>query len=264
MNRSTGFPDLVLRTQSAVVLVVLAAGAFWIGGDAVVLLLTVTSGLMAWEIASMYGENRAAQNAIALLAGISFLSVFFIDGLIRLAYLAPLAALLWFGRFRSPLLCLISIAAIIELSLALEQFSWQFNLRWTVWLIAVVAATDIGGYFAGRFIGGPKIFPRVSPKKTWSGTIGGWLLAMAVSGGFLVFGHGTASLLFLTLLVSIASQAGDLAESSIKRRAGVKDSSNLIPGHGGLLDRFDGLLGACLAVGVISALDLLPALGITG
>ena len=264
MSQSGSFPDLVVRTRSAVVLVTLAAGAFWVGGDAVILLLAVTSALMSWEIASMYGENRAGQITIAVIAAASFVSVFFFDGLIRLIYLAPLAAVLWLGRFRSPVLCLVAIVAIIEISLALEQFSWQFPLRWTLWLIAVVAATDIGGYFAGRFIGGPKIFPRISPKKTWSGTVGGWVLAMVVSGVFLASGYGTPALLLLTLLVSMASQAGDLAESGMKRRAGVKDSSNLIPGHGGLLDRFDGLLGACLAIGVISALGLLPALGITG
>lgn len=264
MSQNGSFPDLVVRTRSAVVLVALATGAFWIGGDAVILLLAVTSALMSWEVASMYGENRAGQITIAVIAAASFVSVFFVDGMVRFVFLVPLAATLWLGRFRSPVLCLVAIAAIIEISLALEQFSWQFPLRWTLWLIAVVAATDIGGYFAGRFIGGPKIFPRISPKKTWSGTIGGWVLAMVVSAMFLFYGHGTPALLLLTLVVSIASQAGDLAESSMKRRAGVKDSSNLIPGHGGLLDRFDGLLGACLAIGFFSFLDLLPALGITG
>lgn len=264
MTRQGGFPDLVTRTRSAVVLVALAAGAFWIGGDAVILLLSVAAALMSWEVASMYGDNRYAQIAIAVIAAASFVSVFFFDGSVRLIFLVPLAAVLWLGRFRSPVLCMIAIVAIIEISLALEQFSWQFHLRWTLWLIAVVAATDIGGYFAGRFIGGPKIFPRISPKKTWSGTVGGWVLAMAVSGVFLALGYGTATLLLLTLVVSVASQAGDLAESSMKRRAGVKDSSNLIPGHGGLLDRFDGLLGACLAIGVMSSLGLLPALGISG
>lgn len=264
MSQSSSFPDLVVRTRSAVVLIVLAAGAFWIGGDAVILLLAVSCGLMAWEVASMYGENRVGQFTIALVSAASFVSVFFFDGMVRLIFLLPLAAALWFGRFRSPALCMAAIVAIIEISLALEQFSWQFDLRWTLWLIAVVAATDIGGYFAGRFIGGPKIFPRISPKKTWSGTVGGWLLAMVVSGIFLASGHGTPALLLLTLIVSMASQAGDLAESSMKRRAGVKDSSNLIPGHGGLLDRFDGLLGACLAIAVFSAFDLLPVMGIAG
>lgn len=264
MSLNGSFPDLLVRSQSAVVLVVLSIGAFWIGGAAVVFLLAIAAALMSWEIATMYGDNRYGQVAIAGLAAAGFMSVFFYDGLIRYLYLVPLAATLWLGRFRSPVLCLVAIVAIIEIALALEQFSWQFPLRWTLWLIAVVAATDIGGYFAGRFIGGPKIFPRISPKKTWSGTVGGWVMAMVVSGIFLANGYGSPALLLLTLLVSIASQAGDLAESSMKRRAGVKDSSNLIPGHGGLLDRFDGLLGGCLMIGILSFFDLLPAMGISG
>lgn len=265
MSLNGSFPDLVVRTRSAVVLIAIAGTAIWLGGNAVVLMLTVTSALMAWEIASMYGDNRVFQLAIGAIGAISFLSVLvFFDSLVRYVYIVPLAATLWVGRFRSPLLCLVCIIAIVEVSQSLEQFRWQYHLRWTLWLIAVVAATDIGGYFAGRFIGGPKIFPRISPKKTWSGTVGGWVLAMIVSGIFLAFGYGSPALLLLTLLVSIASQAGDLAESSMKRRAGVKDSSNLIPGHGGLLDRFDGVLGACLMIGVLSAFDLLPVLGISG
>lgn len=264
MSAGSSFPDLLVRSQSAIVLIVLSVGAFWLGGVAVILLLTATTALMSWEIAAMYGENRLGQYSIAALAGAAFLSVFFFDGSVRFLFLIPVALILWFRRFRSPALCLVAIAAIIEISLALEQFSWQFDLLWTFWLIAIVAATDIGGYFAGRFIGGPKIFPRISPKKTWSGTIGGWVLAMAVSILFLAYGKGTPGLLVLTLLVSMASQVGDLAESSMKRRAGVKDSSNLIPGHGGLLDRFDGLLGACLVIGIISPFGVLPALGISG
>jgi phosphatidate cytidylyltransferase len=264
MSLNGSFPDLLVRSKSSAVLVILAFGAFWIGGDAVVILLALAAALMSWEVAAMHGENHLGQIAISVIAAASFVTVFFDVELIRLVYVLPLAATLWLARFRSPVLCLVAIVAIIEISLMLEQFNWQFGLRWTFWLIAVVAATDIGGYFAGRFIGGPKIFPRISPKKTWSGTIGGWVFAGAVSGVFLASGYGSPGLLFLTLLVSMSSQAGDLAESIMKRRAGVKDSSALIPGHGGLLDRFDGLLGACLMVGIISSLDLLPQLGITG
>lgn len=266
MSSNGGFPDLLVRIQSAVVLVIVSVAAFWIGGAAVIFLLATAAALMAWEVASMYGENRLGQFAIMIIVALSFLfhSVFYSEGLVRFAYLVPLAATLWLGRFRSPLLCLAAIFAIVEISLVLLQFSQNFHLRWTFWLIAVVAATDIGGYFAGRFIGGPKIFPRISPKKTWSGTVGGWVLALAISGVFLACGYGTAALLVLTPLVSIASQVGDMVESIMKRRTGVKDSSNLIPGHGGLLDRFDGLLGACLLIGAILYVDLLPSMGISG
>jgi phosphatidate cytidylyltransferase len=119
---------------------------------------------------------------------------------------------------------------------------------WIVlWLILVVVATDIGGYFAGRFIGGPKLWVKISPKKTWSGTIGGWVLAVVVSGAFAVWmGWNLPLLAVVALVLSVASQAGDLAESAVKRAVGIKDSGFLIPGHGGLLDRFDGLMGASM------------------
>ena len=264
MIKSPGFPDLMLRVQSAFVLVAIGLGAFWLGGDAVVILLTLSCALMGWEVAAMHGDKRSAQIAVAAIAGIGFMSVFFISGMPRLIYVVALAVLFLAGKFKSPLVCLASVVAIVEISLILEQFNWKYGFVWTFWLIAVVAATDIGGYFAGRFIGGPKVWPAVSPKKTWAGVIGGWVLALIVSGLFMAGGYGSLGLLLLTVLVSITSQAGDFAESAVKRRAGVKDASDLIPGHGGLLDRFDGLLGACLGIGIASALGLLPDLGISG
>ncbi len=115
-----------------------------------------------------------------------------------------------------------------------------------LWLVGVVVASDIGGYFAGRIFGGPKLWPAISPKKTWSGTLGGWGLALGV--GFVYWLSGGPVFFFAALLFSVllamAAQAGDLFESWLKRKAGIKDSSQLIPGHGGLLDRFDGLLAA--------------------
>ena len=104
-------------------------------------------------------------------------------------------------------------------------------------VLLVVWVTDIGGYFAGRGIGGPKLWPRVSPKKTWAGAIGGFAASLVVAAGFAVvprtFGK-TGPLLLLGAVLSIASQLGDLFESAVKRRFGVKDSSHIIPGHGGI------------------------------
>jgi phosphatidate cytidylyltransferase len=115
-----------------------------------------------------------------------------------------------------------------------------------LWLVVVVVATDVLGYFAGRMIGGPKFWPRVSPKKTWAGTLFGWLGAALVGLGFMLYTGVGAGLIGVSVAVSMASQMGDIAESAIKRKMDVKDSSSLIPGHGGLLDRFDGMLGASL------------------
>ena len=119
----------------------------------------------------------------------------------------------------------------------------------------MVVATDVGAYFVGRAIGGPKLAPKISPGKTWSGAIGGLvtaevaLLILEVSvldytPDFTMVGIGA--------LLSVASQLGDLGESALKRRAGAKDSGALIPGHGGLLDRFDGILGAALALFILN------------
>jgi phosphatidate cytidylyltransferase len=122
-------------------------------------------------------------------------------------------------------------------------------------ILLVVWATDIGGYFAGRGIGGPKLWPRVSPKKTWAGAIGGFAASLIVAGGFAAFGHGrTGPILLLGAVLSVASQLGDLFESAVKRRFGVKDSSHVIPGHGGVLDRLDGYVAAIVLAAIFGLL----------
>ncbi|MDB4074642.1 phosphatidate cytidylyltransferase, partial [Ascidiaceihabitans sp.] len=117
---------------------------------------------------------------------------------------------------------------------------------WMLWLIVVVVVTDVLGYFAGRMIGGPKFWPAVSPKKTWSGTIFGWIGATVVGVIFVSYTGASFELVGISIAVAMASQMGDIAESAVKRMMGVKDSSTLIPGHGGVLDRFDGMLGAAV------------------
>ena len=111
------------------------------------------------------------------------------------------------------------------------------------WLALVVIASDIMGYFAGRFIGGPKFWPKVSPKKTWSGTIAGWIGAALVGAVLMLMGQASAEIIGISIALAIAGQFGDVAESALKRQMGVKDSSNILPGHGGMFDRFDAMLG---------------------
>jgi phosphatidate cytidylyltransferase len=131
-----------------------------------------------------------------------------------------------------------------------------------LWIVLVVVASDVLGYFAGRILGGPKFWPAISPKKTWSGTAAGWIGAALVGLGFWAAGQGTLALVLLSPLVALAGQMGDIAESWIKRRAGVKDSSHLIPGHGGVLDRFDALIGAvCLVMAISLIQPLAPLVG---
>jgi phosphatidate cytidylyltransferase len=124
-----------------------------------------------------------------------------------------------------------------------------------MFVFLIVWVTDIGGYFAGRGIGGPKLWPRVSPKKTWAGAIGGFIASLVVAFGFAAFDLGkTGQLLLLGAALSVVSQCGDLFESAVKRRFGVKDSSHIIPGHGGLMDRLDGFVAAAVVAAIFGLL----------
>jgi phosphatidate cytidylyltransferase len=136
-------------------------------------------------------------------------------------------------------------AAAAEIASVLVRQDHSEGYAALILILLVVWVTDIGGYFAGRGIGGPKLWPRVSPKKTWAGAIGGLAASLVVSAGFVGLGLGkTFPILLLGAALSISSQLGDLFESAVKRRFGVKDSSQLIPGHGGLMDRLDGFVAA--------------------
>jgi phosphatidate cytidylyltransferase len=131
---------------------------------------------------------------------------------------------------------------------------------WVVWLICVVVATDVAGYFVGRLVGGPKFWPRVSPKKTWSGTAGGWIAAAGVGALAMAPLQVGWEIVVLSVLAAMAGQAGDVAESALKRRAGVKDSSRLIPGHGGVMDRFDAMIAVAVFVYLSGRLFGLPSM----
>lgn len=129
-----------------------------------------------------------------------------------------------------------------------------FGFLSILWAALVVVGADIGGYFAGRIIGGAKLWPAVSPKKTWSGLGGGVVLAFFVGG---IFSWATTGTYFyqvclVSMIAAVVSQAGDLAESALKRRFNVKDASGLIPGHGGVLDRLDGHLAAILVAAAVT------------
>jgi phosphatidate cytidylyltransferase len=128
----------------------------------------------------------------------------------------------------------------------------QYEVVGVLMLVIIIAISDTFGYFFGRLLGGPKFWPRVSPKKTWSGTVAGWIGA-ALFGFFVLGTDGTALWAALAaLLLALAGQMGDIAESALKRRVGVKDASALIPGHGGFLDRLDALVAASALAGLLS------------
>ena len=141
-----------------------------------------------------------------------------------------------------------SIAALLALLWLRHQPS--FGRETILWIVACVWATDIGAYFVGSLAGGAKLAPTISPGKTWSGLVGGMCFAAVASAACgLAFDAGDTPTLALTgIAIAAVAQAGDLFESAAKRRAGVKDSGRLIPGHGGLLDRIDGLIAALVVV----------------
>ncbi|WP_323778118.1 phosphatidate cytidylyltransferase [Leisingera sp.] len=247
--------DLLPRALSAVVMVAAGGYAVWAGGLVFNVLIALCSGGMVWELVRML---QPARSSIALQLGaisaVALLLASFLPALWVLPVLAaPVAA--GFSQIRERRQYFTGFA--LWVLLAGFGFVWlrgQMGLAWMLWLICIVVATDIAGYFAGKAIGGPKFWPRVSPKKTWSGTASGWMAAAvvgAVFAGQAGLGYG---IVVLSVLLSMASQAGDAAESALKRKMGVKDSSGLIPGHGGLFDRFDGMLGAAAMVLAVTAL----------
>ena len=244
---SSRWTDLKPRVLSAAVLIALALAAVWIGGIAWRAFISLACGIMVWELVRMVDTARdKSANILGVLAGLCALATPYLPPAFALPLLL-LPSMAGFGRMeRGGVTFVVFTAMILLAGYGFMKLRSDFGLIWMLWLVCVVVITDIGGYFAGRSIGGPKLWPRVSPKKTWSGAIAGWVGAAVVGLIFAGTTHAGLGLMGISIAISMASQIGDMAESTIKRRAGVKGSSNLLPGHGGLLDRFDGMLGAAL------------------
>jgi len=217
--------DLGVRAASAVVMLAAAGAALWLGGwlwRAFVILLGAVI-LWEWQRLAVRFSSSMWSRSIWAVAGLIYVGV--------------------------------TVAALI----LLREIGWPI----IVVLIVLIIATDIGAYFAGRAIGGPKIAPRISPSKTWAGLAGGMVLAV-ISGLIALRFLADVSTEDPTVLdgasfavLAVVAQAGDFFESWMKRKAGVKDSSNFIPGHGGLFDRFDGLLAVVFVLSLIQAIGLL-------
>lgn len=262
---SARFADLRTRVLSAVALTAVALTSLYLGGIWAMLFVAAACGAMMWEFRSVTLHRGGpcgmdAAYPVSAVAGAAVVSVLWspAGALVWLAWTVPASAVadllggrrraVGWGLLGTVYLGLAGIAFLYLRGSGAEGFAV------VVWLFFVVAASDIGGYFAGRLIGGPKLWPRVSPKKTWAGSLGGIALAVLAGGAFgaLMPGAHPGTVGLASAITALVSQAGDLAESALKRHFGVKDSGRLLPGHGGALDRFDGLVAATLAVGVVT------------
>lgn len=249
---SANWDDLRPRVLSAIVMVTVGGVDVWVGGVLFALMVVAVIGGMMWELARLTagpGANHAIWLGVLAAAVLAFV-LWSPAAWSLLALALPSIAGLAVPR-RDRLVFVLYSLVILATGLSLVAMRNSLGLGPFLWLLALVVTSDILGYFAGRILGGPKFWPAISPKKTWSGTVAGWVGAAAVGYGFWAFGTGTAHLLWASPLIAFAGQMGDIAESAIKRRAGVKDASALIPGHGGLMDRFDALAFAAIATAVL-------------
>ncbi|MGQ3070377.1 MAG: phosphatidate cytidylyltransferase [Ferrovibrionaceae bacterium] len=261
----SGPSNLRLRVQSALVMLVVAGICVWAGGLLFDLLVIGVVGVMLLEYNTITAPGAARDGTpgkpFALVAAPIALALILaafgwavVALLILVVVAVPVSLFLAPMQDRAPFWALLAPLYVGVPAVALIWLSQQENgLAWILWLIGVVVATDIGGYAAGRTIGGPKLSPRISPKKTWAGLLGGVVGAGIV--GLLcasALDIGAGSLMLLSAALAVWEQIGDLFESSIKRRFGVKDSGSIIPGHGGVLDRADGLLFVAPVVALIA------------
>lgn len=274
--------NLVTRILSALVLIPFALFAVYLGHPWFDLFVIVFAGIMAWEWARIAGRRRspddpsaAARIPVGNAAPAGILSIAIVVAALIIdrfpesidldiaswwliiigAGLAVLATLpghgrrsLWFGLG----VLYVAVPAMAMLWIRDDPVTDQ-GIATLAWILALVIATDTGAYAAGRSIGGPKLAPRISPNKTWAGLVGG-VVAAGLTGlifGLLLHLPSIWKLMILSGGLAVVEQIGDLLESAFKRRFGMKDSSHIIPGHGGVLDRVDGLLAVSVAVAAL-------------
>lgn len=257
-----------IRLLSALVLVALALGSAWIGGYAVALfwLLAAVGAAREWADVTKL-ERRDAMWAVTVMGLIALASAVALEapeaallGIVLVVVALALAARR--GRDRLWGLIGFSVVAILAVTPVLVREAPELGLTGLLWMFAVVWGTDIAAYFTGRALGGPKLAPSISPGKTWSGFFGG--LAVGTLAGVLVVAGGVAvgwerplgwvAIVVLSAVASVIGQIGDLAESKLKRHFQVKDTSRIIPGHGGVLDRIDAFVAVCAFVALAMGL----------
>ena len=257
--RESDSRNLLMRIAVAAVLIPLAVAIAYAGGWLWTALVTLAAiGLFVeWlAIVGLSGATRVTVPGVAALAvaGLCFATgrldaalIVLGVGFVAVVSIAP--------ERRGWAAAGFLYAAAAEIASVLVRLDPAKGFAALMFVLLIVWVTDSGGYFAGRGIGGPKLWPSVSPKKTWAGAVGGFAASLAVAAGFAAFDLGKAGpLLMLSGALSVVSQLGDLFESAVKRRFGVKDSSHIIPGHGGLMDRLDGFIAAVVVAALFGFL----------
>ncbi len=258
--------------MSAVILAPIALGLTWLGGWYFAALLAVAAVAMTFELSNLLPGlglvMRIMLGAFALLA--IWLTAIGGPFVALLVSLTGLTFVVTISILRStPSLSPVIVFPYLILpliSLVWLRLDPEFGRLAIFWLLITVWATDTFAYFAGRGIGGPKLAPRLSPNKTWAGLVGG-MVGAAVVGAITASWFNLGSplgLAIISAILAVVAQAGDIFESALKRRAGVKDSGALIPGHGGALDRVDGIVTAAVAAALIATLHhaASPAAGV--
>ena len=252
--------DLPMRAAAGVAMMAVALAAAWVGGFWFLVFWIVAAALVLWEWQKLLdGERllwRLAVGGLTLLAAAPFALNGSVKTTVAMLILGSVAA----GFVPQPTLGLriwsgfgVLYSGALAASPVLLRDSPAYGLAAILWLFAVVWGADIMAYFGGRLIGGPKLWPRVSPAKTWSGFSVGVLCGAGAGLATAPAGSRTIMLFALALAAGVAAQGGDLFESFLKRKFGVKDSGHLIPGHGGLMDRLDGFIAASIFVALVGA-----------
>ncbi|WBO24186.1 phosphatidate cytidylyltransferase [Sphingomonas abietis] len=245
--------------MTGIVLIVVAVGCLVYGGEPFWMLLSLAALIMMAEWAGLIRAPRwQAWLAIGGLLLPVVLAEPHVDLPAKAAWYALLAVTLVVGiasrNLRLAAGMLYAGLPVLSLFYIHDQYD---GIDLSFWSLAIVWATDIGAYFSGRTFGGPKLAPIWSPNKTWSGLIGGMACATIVGFALTTVLHVQLRLAALSALLAVAAQMGDLFESQMKRRAGVKDSGKLLPGHGGVMDRLDGAVPVLCIVALIVASGLL-------
>jgi phosphatidate cytidylyltransferase len=252
--------DLPARIGAALVLMAAAIGSAWVGGYWFCAFWLIAALVVHWEWQNLIGGENVRLRSLFGATGLIVAAPLATNDAVFwaiVALLAGAAAAAWTSGIK-PTIRLMPAAGVLYsgamlVSVCLLRASWPYGLHAIFWLFAVVWGTDIMAYFGGRLIGGPKLWQRVSPAKTWSGFCIG-VICGAGAGLFTASAaSSTVALFAFGLLAGAVAQGGDLLESFLKRSFGVKDSSHLIPGHGGLMDRLDGFIAAALFLALLGA-----------